>query len=68
MQKVAPADIDPTLSRMMAAVVADMPLRQLVAFSRGRLSFALMEGLLSMMNGRIGRGLRQLLGALRPRR
>lgn len=68
MQKVAPADIDPTLSRMMAAVVADMPLRQLVVFSSGRLSFALMEGLLSLMNGRIGRGLRQLLGALLRRR
>ncbi len=65
MQKVAPQDIDPTLSRMMAAVVADMPLRQLVAFSGGKLSFALMEGLLSLMNGRIGRGLRQLVGALR---
>jgi beta-glucosidase len=68
MQKVAPADVDPTLSRMMAAVVADMPLRQLVAFSGGRLSFALMEGLLSLMNGRIGRGLWQLLGALLRRR
>jgi beta-glucosidase len=67
MQKVAPADVDPTLSRMMAAVVADMPLRQLVAFSGGRLSFALMEALLSIMNGRHWRGLLQLLGAVTRR-
>lgn len=68
MQKVAPAAADPTLSKMMAAVVADMPLRQLVAFSGGRLNFELMQGLLSIMNGRRLRGLREILVALRRRK
>jgi beta-glucosidase len=68
MQAMVPADTDPTLSKMMAEVVADMPLRQLVTFSGGKLNFELMAGLLSIMNGRALRGLRQLIGALMSRK
>jgi beta-glucosidase len=68
MQAMVPADTDPTLSKMMGEVVADMPLRQLVTFSGGKLNFELMAGLLSIMNGRALRGLRQLIGVLMSRK
>jgi beta-glucosidase len=64
MRSMVPADTDPTLSKMMAEVVADMPLRQLVTFSGGKLNFELMAGLISIMNGHALRGFRQLIGAL----
>lgn len=68
MQAMVPADTDPTLSKMMSEVVADMPLRQLVTFSGGKLTFELMAGLLAIMNGRLGRGLLQLARSLRRRK
>lgn len=67
MRRMAPPDADPTVRRMLEAVVAEMPLRQLAMFSGGRLSFELVTGLLSFMNGHRWRGLREMLAALRGR-
>lgn len=51
-----------TLEAMMRRVVEDMPLRQVVLFSNGRLSFALADVLLALMNRRYRAALRGLLG------
>lgn len=64
-QKMAAGSDDAVLAKMIDALVAEMPLRQLVAFSGGRLSLALMEALLALMNGRRLTGLRLLFAALR---
>lgn len=44
--------------RMMDAVIAEMPLRNLVTMSQGKLSPALMRAMIHMMNGHWGKLLR----------
>lgn len=68
MRRMAPPDADAAVGRMLDAVVAEMPLRQLAMFSGGRLDASLLAGLLSLMNGRRWRGLCEILAALRGQR
>lgn len=49
-------DPRPDEIRMMNAMFADMPLRALVNFSGGELSFDALDGLILMMNGHLFRG------------
>jgi hypothetical protein len=67
-RRMARRSSDKVLEEMMTRVTAEMPLRQLVAFSGGGLSFEMAEALLTLMNGRRRAGMRQLLRALRGRR
>lgn len=60
-RKMAQRSENPVLLKMMEEMVAEMPLRQLVAFSGGRLSFEAMAALLALLNGQLGSALRQLL-------
>lgn len=63
MQSMAERSDDKVLSKMMEGIVAEMPLRQLVAFSGGKLSFEVAEAMLTIMNGRTIAGIWQLLRA-----
>lgn len=67
MQKMLPADTDPTVGKMVGEVVADMPLRQLAMFSGGKLTFELMDGLIAIMSGQWLRGVGKLFASRRKR-
>lgn len=60
-QEMAKRSNDEVIGRMLERTVAEMPLRQLVAFSGGKLTFATMEMLLAFMNGRWLEGVKRLL-------
>lgn len=51
--------------RMMEAMVRDMPLRSFVSFSHNKISKAFFEGLITMMNGKPIKGLKESIRALR---
>ena len=67
-QAVAKRSSDAVLEKMMEEIVAEMPLRQLVVMSGGRLRFETMDALIAVMNGQIWRGIRQLFAVRRTRR
>lgn len=50
--------------RMMEAMVRDMPLRSFVSFSHNKISKAFFEGLITMMNGKPIKGLKESVRAL----
>lgn len=54
-------DIDPTMERMMKAIIFDMPLRSLVLMSGGKLSFKSIRGFLHMINSNYLKGILTLL-------
>jgi len=68
MQGMAERSNDKVLSKMMEGIAAEMPLRQLVAFSGGKLSFAMAEAMLTIMNGRTLAGMWQLIKAARKQK
>ena len=68
MQGMAERSNDKVLSKMMEGIAAEMPLRQLVAFSGGKLSFAMAEAMLTIMNGRTLAGMWQLIKAARQQK
>jgi beta-glucosidase len=64
LRKMLGADTDETSRRMMAKLVEDMPLRNLIMMSNGQFTPGMVNGLLSLMNGRPISGVFQLVGAL----
>ncbi|MCB1846507.1 MAG: glycoside hydrolase family 3 C-terminal domain-containing protein [Halieaceae bacterium] len=65
MKKMAPAGSDEKTERMMAAMVAEMPLRNLVVFSRGRFSPRDLQLCIQLMNGQYRTALQTLLSGRR---
>ncbi|MCP5195152.1 MAG: glycoside hydrolase family 3 C-terminal domain-containing protein [Pseudomonadales bacterium] len=61
MKKMAPAGNDEKTERMMAAMVAEMPLRNLVVFSGGRFSPRGLQLCIQLMNGQYRTALQTLL-------
>lgn len=59
-QAMAKRSDDPVIAKMLERAISEMPLRQLVAFSGGRLTFETMDVLLAFMNGRWLMGFRLL--------
>lgn len=55
-------DGDDELTRMIDAMLEDMPIRQLAMMSGGVLTPSVMEGLVEMMNGHYLRGLKKMKG------
>lgn len=49
---------DPGMALMMEKMILDMPLRTLAMMSGGSLSMQVVEGLVELMNGHLGKGLR----------
>ena len=49
-------------SKIIDAMLEDMPLRQLAMLSGGAMTPAVMDGLVEMMNGRFFRGLKKMRG------
>ncbi|MEM7100905.1 MAG: glycoside hydrolase family 3 C-terminal domain-containing protein [Pseudomonadota bacterium] len=49
---------DKTLNKMMAEMVNNMPLRGIAMFSRGKLSFHVLEVLIAVMNGEISQAIK----------
>ena len=60
MKKMAPAGNDEKTERMMAAMVAEMPLRNLVVFSGGRFSPRGLQLCIQLMNGQYRMALKNL--------
>jgi beta-glucosidase len=59
-QAMAKRADDPVIAKMLERAVSEMPLRQLAAFSGGRLTFETMDVLLAFMNGHWLTGFRLL--------
>ncbi|MCB1690448.1 MAG: glycoside hydrolase family 3 C-terminal domain-containing protein [Halioglobus sp.] len=61
MKSMAPAEGDEKIERMMAAMVAEMPLRNLVVFSAGKFSPQGLQLCIQLMNGQYGTALKNLI-------